>query len=150
VTVNYSKWDWHGHPYGSCFDRCREDLAAFDRAFTALLDDLWERGLSDDVAVAVWGEFGRTPIINANVGRDHWPRAAFGLLTGGGLQTGQVIGATDRLGGEVIERPVRFAELFATLYHVLGVDASQTTFKDLSGRPQYLVESGALPLNELI
>ena len=150
VTVNYSKWDWHGHPYGSCFDRCREDLEAFDRAFTALLDDVWDRGLANDVAVAVWGEFGRTPIINANVGRDHWPRAAFGLLAGGGLRTGQVIGATDRLGGEVVERPVRFGELFATLYHLLGINASQVTFNDLSGRPQYLVESGAGPLAELI
>jgi len=150
VTVNYSKWDWHGHPYGSCFDRCREDLEVFDRAFTALLDDLHQRGLADDVTVAVWGEFGRTPTINANVGRDHWPRTAFGLLAGGGLRTGQVIGATDRLGGEPVERPVRFGELFATLYHTLGIDAAQTTLEDLSGRPQYLVDAAASPLPELI
>jgi Protein of unknown function (DUF1501) len=150
VTVNYSKWDWHGHPYGSCFDRCREDMEVFDRAFSALLDDLRERGLDKDVTVAVWGDFGRTPTINANVGRDHWPRVAFGLLAGGGLRCGQVIGATDRLGGEPIERPVKFAELFATLYHTLGIDASQTTIPDLAGRPQYLVDGGAEPLRELI
>jgi hypothetical protein len=150
VTVNYSKWDWHGHPYGSCFDRCREDLEVFDRAFTALLDDLHARGLENDVTVAVWGEFGRTPTINANVGRDHWPRTAFGLLAGGGLRTGQVIGATDRLGGEPVERPVRFGELFATLYHTLGIDAARTTLEDLSGRPQYLVDGAAGPLPELI
>ena len=150
VTVNYSKWDWHGHPYGSCFDRCREDLAAFDQGFTALLEDLRARGLEDDVTVAVWGEFGRTPLINANVGRDHWPRVAFGLLAGGGLRTGQVIGATDRLGGEAIERPVKFGELFATLYHTLGIDVRHATLDDLSGRPQYLVDAGAEPLAELV
>lgn len=150
VTLNYSKWDWHGHPYGSCFDRCREDLEVFDRAFSALLEDLHARGLEQDVTVAVWGDFGRTPKINANVGRDHWPRVAFGLLAGGGLRTGQVIGATDRLGGEPLERPVKFAELFATLYHALGIDAAQTVLPDLSGRPQYLVEGGAAPLHELL
>lgn len=150
VTVNYSKWDWHGHPYGSCFDRCREDLEAFDRGFTALLEDLRARDLEDDVTVAVWGEFGRTPQINANVGRDHWPRVAFGLLAGGGLRTGQVIGATDRLGGEPIERPVKFGELFATLYHTLGIDVRHTTLNDLNGRPQYLADAGAEPLAELV
>ena len=75
---------------------------------------------------------------------------AFGLLAGGGLRTGQVIGATDRLGGEPVERPVKFAELFATLYHTLGIDASHTTIPDLSGRPQYLVDGGAEPLRELV
>jgi len=150
VTVNYSKWDWHGHPYGSCFDRCRQDLEVFDRAYTALLDDLRERGLENDVTVAVWGEFGRTPTINANVGRDHWPRVAFGLLAGGGLRTGQVIGATDRVGGEVTERPVKFGDLFATLYHTLGIDVSSATVNDLGGRPQYLVGDGAKPLHELL
>ena len=109
-----------------------------------------ERGLENEVTIAVWGEFGRTPTINANVGRDHWPRVAFGLLAGGGLRTGQVIGATDRLGGEPIDRPVKFAELFATLYHTLGIDASQTTVADLAGRPQYLVDDGAAPLAELV
>ncbi|MGD9646889.1 MAG: DUF1501 domain-containing protein [Pirellulales bacterium] len=150
VTVNYSKWDWHGHPYGSCFDRCREDLEVFDRGLTALLEDLRAHDLEDDVTVAVWGEFGRTPQINANVGRDHWPRVAFGLLAGGGLRTGQVVGATDRLGGEPIKRPVKFGELFATLYHTLGIDVRHTTLDDLNGRPQYLVDAGAEPLAELL
>ena len=84
VTVNYSKWDWHGHPYGSCFDRCREDMEVFDRAFSALLDDLRERGLDKDVTIAVWGDFGRTPrstpMSAATIGRvwhsDCWPAAA--------------------------------------------------------------------------
>jgi uncharacterized protein (DUF1501 family) len=150
VTLNYSKWDWHGHPYGSCFERCQEDLIVFDKGFSALIEDLHERGLADDVTVAVWGEFGRTPVINKNVGRDHWPRVACALLAGGGMKTGQVIGATDRLGGEAVDRPVTFPELFATLYHKLGIDVNTTTVTDLSGRPQYLVADGAQPLAGLI
>ncbi|MGD9723516.1 MAG: DUF1501 domain-containing protein [Pirellulales bacterium] len=150
VTLNYSKWDWHGHPYGSCFDRCREDLTVFDQAFSAFVEDLYARGLERDVLVGVWGEFGRTPMINQNVGRDHWPRVGCALLAGGGLRTGQVIGATDRLGGEAVDRPVTFPELFATLYHHLGIDAAAVTLPDLNGRPQYLVDDGARPLAELI
>jgi hypothetical protein len=150
VTLNYSKWDWHGHPYGSCFDRCKEDLTVLDKGFSALIQDLHDRGLDKDVTVAMWGEFGRTPIINKNVGRDHWPRVACALLAGGGMKTGQVIGATDRLGGEAIERPVTFAELFATLYHNLGIDAASTTVEDFNGRPQYLVDGNAQPLAELV
>jgi uncharacterized protein DUF1501 len=150
VTLNYSKWDWHGHPYGSCFDRCKEDLAVLDQGFSALIEDLHERGLDKDCTVAVWGEFGRTPLINKNVGRDHWPRVACALLAGGGMKTGQVIGATDRLGGEAVERPVTFPELFATLYHNLGIDINATTVDDLNGRPQYLVDGSAQPLAELV
>jgi uncharacterized protein (DUF1501 family) len=100
--------------------------------------------------VAVWGEFGRTPMINKNVGRDHWPRVACGLLAGGGMKTGQVIGATDRLGGEAVDRPVTFSELFATLYHNLGIDVNTATVTDLRGRPQFLVDGGAQPLGELV
>ena len=150
VTLNYSKWDWHGHPYGSCFDRCQEDLTVFDKGFSALIEDLHERGLDKDVTVGVWGEFGRTPLINKNVGRDHWPRVACALLAGGGMKTGQVIGATDRLGGEAVERPVTFGELFATLYHNLGIDVNVSTVDDLNGRPHYLVDAGAQPLGELV
>lgn len=150
VSMNYSKWDWHGHPYGSTFDRCREDLTVMDPALSALMDDLRERGLEKDVLVLAWGEFGRTPRINGNSGRDHWPRVSCAFLTGGDLRHGQIIGATDRLGGEAVERPVTFAEVFATLYHHLGIDVQTTTLSDLNGRPQYLVEDGALPLPELV
>jgi hypothetical protein len=150
VTVNYSKWDWHGGSYGTIFNRQREDLPVFDKAFAALLEDLHDRGLGRDVTVGVWGEFGRTPVVNKQVGRDHWPRVAFGLLAGGGMRTGQVVGATDRLGGEPVERPVKFGELFATLYHNLGIDTETVTLPDLRGRPQYLVADGARPLPELV
>lgn len=72
------------------------------------------------------------------------------MLAGGGIKTGQSIGATDRLGGEAVERPVEFGEVFATLYHNLGIDASKVTVPDLAGRPQYLVDSGYQPMRELV
>ena len=149
VTLNYSKWDWHGGSYGTIFKREAEDFPVFDQCVSALVDDLHQRGLDKDVSVVVWGEFGRTPIINKFAGRDHWPPVNFALLAGGGMRTGQVIGATDRIAGEAAARPVTFGELYATLYHNLGIDVEQTTLQDLNGRPQYLVEGGARPLREL-
>ena len=150
VTVNYSKWDWHGGSYNTIFNREKEDFPVFDKAITALIDDLHQRGLDKDTAVIVWGEFGRTPKISAKVGRDHWPRVACALMAGGGMQHGQIIGATDRLAGEAIERPVSFQEVFATLYRHLGIDVRTSTVADLQGRPQYLVDPGMLPLPELV
>ncbi len=150
VTVNYSKWDWHGGSYNTIFNREREDFPIFDNAFAALLDDLRDTGLDKDVAVVVWGEFGRTPVISKIVGRDHWPKVNSAVLAGGGLRTGQIIGETDRLGGEAVDRPVTFGEVFATLYHHLGIDVAQVTLPDLNGRPQYLVANHARPLAELV
>lgn len=150
VTVNYSKWDWHGGANNSIFMREREDFPVFDQGITALVQDLHDRGLDKDTVVLVWGEFGRTPQISAQVGRDHWPRVACALLAGGGLKMGQVIGATDRLGGEPIDRPIRFQEVFATLYKHLGIDVRQATIPDLNGRPQYLVDNDTHPIAELI
>ena len=150
VTVNYSKWDWHGGSYGTIFHRQREDLPVFDKALSALIEDLRDRGLDQDVTVGVWGEFGRTPNVNKQVGRDHWPRVSFALLSGGGMNTGQFIGATDRLAGEPIDRPVKFGELFATLYHNLGIDVETATVTDLQGRPHYLVADAAGPIRELV
>ena len=103
-----------------------------------------------DVSVLVWGEFGRTPRISAQVGRDHWPRVAMALLAGGGMRCGQVIGSTDRQGGEANSRPVTFQEVFATLYHNLGIDVNSTTVVDAKGRPHYLVDHGAQPIRELV
>ncbi len=98
----------------------------------------------------VWGEFGRTPKINAQAGRDHWPQVSCALLAGGGMRTGQLIGSTDRLGCEAKDRPVHFQEVFATLYNRLGIDVSQFTLPDLTGRPQYMVDHGYQPLHEVI
>jgi hypothetical protein len=97
VTVNYSKWDWHGGSYNTIFNREKEDFPVFDQGLTALIEDLHARG-STGPAVLVWGEFGRTQI-SAQVGRDHWPQVACALLAGGGLKHGQIIGSTDRIGG---------------------------------------------------
>lgn len=146
VTLAFSRWDHHGDNFGAL----RQDLPLLDQGLSALLEDLRQRGLENDVTVVVWGEFGRTPTINKDGGRDHWPRVSCALLSGGGLKHGQVIGSTDRLGGEAYERPVQFGEVFATLYHSLGIDVSKVTIPDLSGRPQYLVDAGCQPMRELV
>ncbi len=115
-----------------------------------MVEDLHQRGLEKDVTVVVWGEFGRTPKINKDAGRDHWPRVSCALLAGGGMRTGQAIGSTDRWGGEAKDRPVHFQEVFATLYHNVGIDTNEATIIDLSGRPRYLVDRKYQPLPELI
>ncbi len=140
VTLAFGRWDWHGQPHGTTFDNARDHLPALDQALSALLDDLRERGLEQDVSVVVWGEFGRTPQINRNGGRDHWPSVACALLAGGGLRTGQVIGATSPRAEQAVDRPVDFKEVLATVYNTLGIDVEHATINDLSGRPQYLVD----------
>ena len=150
VTLNYSKWDWHGGAGNSIFKREAEDFPVFDKCVSALVEDLHTRGLAGDCTVVVMGEFGRTPKISAIVGRDHWPQVNCALLAGGGMPTGQVIGATDRIGGEAVARPVTFGELYATLYRNLGIDGGRTTVHDLEGRPQFLVDDNAQPLKELL
>jgi uncharacterized protein (DUF1501 family) len=146
VTLAFSRWDYHSNN----FRQLREDLPLLDRGLSALITDLHERGMDKDVSVVVWGEFGRTPIINPKGGRDHWPRVSCALLAGGGMRHGQVIGATDKIGGEATERPVAFGEVFATLYQRLGIDVAKVTLDDLTGRPQYLVDNGYLPMPELV
>lgn len=145
VTLAFSRWDHHGDNFGAL----RQDLPLLDQGLSALIADLYDRGLDKDVSVVVWGEFGRTPVINKDAGRDHWPRVSCALLAGGGMKTGQIIGATDRLGGEATDRPVQFGEVFATLYSCLGIDVNKVTVRDLSGRPQYLVD-GLQPMPELV
>jgi hypothetical protein len=146
VTLSYSFWDWHSNNFGTA----KQNFPDFDQALSALIEDLDQRGLLDDTTVIAWGEFGRTPQINKDGGRDHWPNVSCAVLAGGGMKTGQVIGATDRLGGTASARPVSFQEVFATLYHNLGIDAATTTVTDLTGRPHYLVDDNAQPLKELI
>jgi hypothetical protein len=145
VTLSYSFWDWHGEN----FKNAKANLPDFDQAITALVQDLHDRGMDKDVTVLAWGEFGRTPRINDKGGRDHWPNVSCALLAGGGMNNGQVIGATDRLGGEATDRPVHFQEIFATLYNNLGINPNTSTVTDLAGRPHYLVENEFLPIKEL-
>jgi Protein of unknown function (DUF1501) len=146
VTLNFGRWDFHSNNFSE-FKNTHGPQ--FDQGMSALVEDLHQRGLDKDVSVVAWGEFGRTPIINKDAGRDHWPQVGCGLVAGGGLRTGQIIGKTDRLGGQIVERPVHFGEVLATLYHQLGLDANKTTVRDLAGRPQYLVDHHA-PMPELI
>jgi hypothetical protein len=145
VSLTVSDFDTHSNNFG----RMRQALPIVDHGLTTLLSDLDERGRLEDVMVVAWGEFGRTPTINKNSGRDHWPRVGPCLLAGGGLRTGQVIGATDRYAGEVRSRPVTYKDVFCTLYRHLGIDARQVTLADPQGRPQYVLDEGE-PLAELI
>lgn len=141
VTLSYGRWDSHSKN----FDLVRDHGSKLDQCLSALIEDLEQRGMLNDVTVIVWGEFGRTPRINKNAGRDHWPNVSCALLAGGGMKVGQVIGATNRLGEEAAERPVHFQEIFATLYKNLGIDVSKARLTDPAGRPQYLVEMPPIP-----
>ena len=109
--------------------------AKLDQCLTALVEDLDARGMLDDVTVIAWGEFGRTPQVNKEAGRDHWPQVSRAILAGGGMRTGQAIGSTDRIGGNAKDRPVSFGDIFATLYRNLGLEPETTTIMDLTGRP---------------
>lgn len=145
VTCSFAHFDWHGQNFRSA----RKTIPLLDQGVAALVDDLYERGMEKDVTVLVWGEFGRTPKINERAGRDHWPRVHAALLAGGGMKCGQVIGSTNRLAEEAIDRPVHMQEVFATLYRNLGIDVSQVTIPDNTGRPQYLLDHHA-PIPELV
>ena len=145
VTLSYGRWDSHG----ANFDLVRDHGAKLDQCVTALVEDLDGRVMLDDVTVVVWGEFGRTPRINKNAGRDHWPQVSCALLAGGGMQTGQAIGSTNRLGEHAVSRPVHFQEVVSTIYYNLGIDPMTTTLVDPTGRPQYLIEKRE-PIGELI
>ena len=149
VTLAYGRWDWHGMPHGTNFSNAREHFPMLDIGLSALIEDLERRDLLDTTTVLVWGEFGRTPKINPNGGRDHWPEVACAMLAGGGLRTGQVIGSTNRNAEHAKDRPVTFQEVFATLYHSLGIDVNTATINDLAGRPQYVID-GVQPIRELV
>jgi len=145
VSVSFSDFDTHANNT----NRLQQILPIVDHALHAFVTDLSQRGLLEDVSIVAWGEFGRTPRIDAKTaGRHHWPRVGMAMLAGGGMQTGQVIGSTDRYAGEVRSRPVHYKDVFATLYRNLGIDATTTTVTDPTGRPQYLLDSGQ-PLAEL-
>ena len=145
VTLGFNRWDWHNNNFG----QGRAVFPQLDNGLTSLVEDLHSSGLDKDVSVVVWGEFGRSPQISADAGRDHWPRVSCAALACGGMNHGQVIGSTDRLGGEAASRPVDFQEVFATLYHAAGIDTKTTSINDLNGRPRYLVEEQFKALPEL-
>jgi hypothetical protein len=141
VSLSYGRWDSHGKN----FDLVRDHGGKLDQCLTALVEDLDTRGMLNDVTVIAWGEFGRTPKINNGAGRDHWPQVSCAILAGGGMKTGQAIGSTNRLGEYAKDRPIKFSDVFATLWRNLGIDHETTTIPDPSGRPQHLtVESSVI------
>jgi hypothetical protein len=137
VTVGVYGWDTHQANFSSL----REMLPVLDRAVAALVTDLADRGLLDDVAVVMGGEFGRTPRIGDQTpdGRGHWPEAGILWVAGGGLRGGQLIGATDARGEAVVGNPIGMKSVLATVYRLLGVDPA-TTFADHNGRPQFVLD----------
>lgn len=128
---------------------CADHGGKLDQGLHALITDLEDRGMLDDVDEFCWGEFGRTPRIDPNAGRDHWPQVSCAFLAGGGMRTGQAIGSTNRLGEFAKDRPVPVQEIVATLYHNLGIDPMHAVLPDPTGRPQFLVDHRD-PLPELV
>ncbi len=157
-------WDDHAVNH-HVFDALRFRARAYDQAVSALIEDIYERGLDKRVLVVVTGEFGRTPKIEHSPstgagdasapagtmqpGRDHWPRAFSNIWAGGGIETGRVIGATDKRGEDSIERICSAGDFLATIYHHLGIDAANTMIKDFNGRPTPIVDHGK-PIPELM
>jgi hypothetical protein len=135
VTLATGGWDTHGNN----FRTLRRQLPELDAAVSALVEDLYQRGLDKDVVLVMWGEFGRTPKINAAAGRDHWPNVMSCLVVGGGLKMGQVIGSTSSRGEYAKDRPYHVQNVLATVYHALGMDSTMT-FENASGRPVSLLE----------
>lgn len=144
VTIAFGRWDTHSKNFASNRNR----IPKLDSALATLMDDLYARGLEKDVSVVVWGEFGRTPKINKQAGRDHWPPVNFALLAGGGMRTGLVIGSTDKNAAYAKDRPISIQNVFATLYHNLGIDPG-SFITNRSGRPVRLLDE-PVPIRELV
>ncbi len=143
VTVNTGYWDHHDNIEKGL----EEHLPPLDRAIWALVEDLEDRGMLDDVIIYCAGEFGRTPLINGHAGRDHWSKCFTVMLAGGGIQGGRVVGASEKFGGGVKERPATPLDVMATIYDRMGMDLS-THYEDATGRPVSIVDSGR-PIREL-
>ena len=144
VTVHTeAKPNGHWDTHENNFEMLRHRLLPFlDRALSALLDDLDERGMLAETLVVVTGDMGRTPRVNARAGRDHWPQCGFGLFAGGGTRPGAVHGRTDRIAAYPADHPVSAGDLVATVYHLVGVDPGATV-PDQTGRPIPISHGGA-------
>ena len=138
-------WDTHKDNFNILKNRL---VTPMEQAYAALLDDLEERGLLDSTLVVWMGEFGRTPKINAEVGRDHWPGCYSVLLAGGGIRGGQIVGASDAIGAYPKERPITPADIHATVFAALGYDSNQIAYQSSDGRPIPL--SDGTPIGELL
>ena len=135
VTMSYGGWDSHSQN----FQTMRRQLPQVDKGLSNLIQDLHDRGLSNDVVVVMWGEFGRTPRINMNAGRDHWSPVMSALVAGGGLRMGQAIGASTARGERPQDRRYTVPQVLATLYGAIGIDPA-TTYLNGTGRPIHIVE----------
>jgi hypothetical protein len=144
VTVAYGFWDTHGRN----FQHLKRHLPLFDQGISALVEDIYARGLDRTTTLVVWGEFGRTPKINKDAGRDHWSRVNGALLSGGGMRTGQVIGSTDATAAEAKEQPIPYRDVLATVYNNLGIDPNGMVY-DVSGRPTPILPSENRPIERV-
>ena len=143
VTVNYGGWDHHK----KIFESLDKKLPEFDLSFARFIRDMAERGGLKDTLVVCLGEFGRTPKLNKDAGRDHWGRAGSMIFAGAGVAGGKVIGATDKNGAYVTDRPVRPADVAWTIYDALGIDAGRELMTP-EGRPSLILAEGA-PVREI-
>ena len=150
VTVfNEITWDIHGSLPFTSIEGMKEQVAPmYDQAYSALLEDLTERGMLENTLVCNLAEFGRTPRVNPAGGRDHWPQCWTVYFAGGGVKGGRVVGRSDPIGAVPAERPVEPAEVVATIYHSLGLDL-ETHLPGPQGRPFPLVDFGKHPIQEL-
>lgn len=143
VTINTGYWDHHD----KIKEGLEQHLPPLDQAIGTLVEDLAARGMTDDVVIYSAGEFGRTPQINGHAGRDHWAPCFSVLLGGGGIQGGRIVGASEKWGGDVEERPATPLDVLATIYQALGIPLD-THFEDATGRPVSIVDAGR-PIHEL-
>ena len=144
VTINYGGWDMHGKIKDSLTKRCPQ----LDHAVAALIEDMSQRGLMDNILLVISGEFGRTPKVNKNGGRDHWAPLSTLAMAGGGLKMGQVVGESASKIDVPKTTPIRPQDLMATVFHVLGIER-RIQFVDQAGRPVYMIENGK-PIAELV
>jgi Protein of unknown function (DUF1501) len=145
VTVAYGFWDTHSNN----FRDLKRHLPLFDTGISALVEDIYTRGLDKDVSVVVWGEFGRTPKINKDAGRDHWALVNGALMFGGGMRVGQVVGSTDAMAGSAVSNPIHYLDVLATIYHNLGIDP-HAFISDRTSRPMSILPSTSEPIRQLI
>ncbi len=149
TVFNEVTWDIHGSkPFTSVEGMQAKICPMYDQAYSALIEDLDERGMLDRTMVCNLAEFGRTPRVNPAGGRDHWPQCFSVYFAGGGVRGGQVVGASDPIGGVPADRPVEPAEIVATIFRSLGFDP-QLTLPGPGGRPYPLVDQGHYPIHEL-
>jgi len=144
VTLSIGGWDTHSQN----FQTLKKQLPQVDKGIANLIQDLHDRGMQNDVVTIMWGEFGRTPKINGNSGRDHWSPVMGAMVAGGGLKMGQAVGASTSRGERPKDRPYTASQVLSTVYRAIGIDPAQT-FLNGSGRPMYILDDRA-PVSELL